>query len=214
MERITIFQKFTKIIGQRTLAQIIEAIRIGAYKKEINKIRKAIQRGDKESADQMKKQLLGFTVSGHFDGGRRMEFLRQYYPYIILDIDQLGTNKIADIQSKLKSIDSALAGFISPSGRGYKVIVKTDAIQENHRIAFEQVVDYYEQVLDLEIDRSGRDITRLCFFSFDPGAFINEDASVFKIDNASELNEKKLDSGSVEYQDIFEECVQKMNQRS
>ena len=114
-----------------------------------------------------------------------MQFLKEYYPYVILDIDQLSTDEIADIQNKLKSIGSALAGFISPSGRGYKVIVKTDAIQDNHRKAFDQVVDYYEQILDLEIDRSGKDITRLCFFSYDPGAFINEEASIFKIDSLS-----------------------------
>ena len=213
MERITIFQKFTKAIGQRTLAQIIDAIRIGVYKKEINRIRRAIQKEDKEAADQMKKQLLGFTISGSFERGRRMEFLRQYYSYVILDIDQLSTDKITNVQSKLKSIGSALAGFISPSGRGYKVIVKTDAIQDNHRKAFDQVVDYYEQILDLEIDRSGKDITRLCFFSYDPGAFINEEASIFKIDSGSESIGNNLDPISVEYQNTFEECVQQMNKR-
>jgi hypothetical protein len=39
---------------------------------------------------------------------------------------------------------------------------------------------YYENLLKLEIDKSGKDLTRLCFYSFDENLYYNENATVFE----------------------------------
>ena len=67
----------------RTLSQIVTGIRGNHYKEAIFQISKAVGRGDKEETDKLKKGLLGFTVSGEFSGGRRMEFLKKYNPFVI-----------------------------------------------------------------------------------------------------------------------------------
>lgn len=75
MQQLTLFYHFTKVAGQRTLEQIIGAIKGNNYKNEVAQIRLALQRGNKAKADKLKKQLPAFTPSGNFNGGRTLEHL-------------------------------------------------------------------------------------------------------------------------------------------
>ena len=58
---------------------------------------------------------------------------------------------------------------------------KKKAAKEHHKEAYKQVVDYYEQALNIDIDTSGSDICRLCFVSYDEDCFINTNADIFKV---------------------------------
>ncbi|MBT4288600.1 MAG: hypothetical protein HOD92_14840, partial [Deltaproteobacteria bacterium] len=40
---------------------------------------------------------------------------------------------------------------------------------------------YYEGLLGVEIDPSGKDVTRLCFFSFDPDLYLNSESKAFPV---------------------------------
>jgi hypothetical protein len=64
-----------------------------------------------------------------------------------------------------------LAAFVSPSGDGLKVICRPRTrfplTIENHLKAFNLCADYYELLLGVKADRSGKDVGRLCFVSFD-----------------------------------------------
>jgi hypothetical protein len=60
---------------------------------------------------------------------------------------------------------------------------------EHHKLAFQQVSDYYEQALQLEVDPSGKDVSRLCFMSYDPDCFRNINAEPFNVN--IEHNEPK-----------------------
>jgi hypothetical protein len=52
---------------------------------------------------------------------------------------------------------------------------------------------YYEKLLNLSIDKSGKDITRLCFFSFDAELYLNANAKTFVIINASEVPQTTIE---------------------
>ena len=86
METISIFKNFTKVVQSLPLPEIVDLIRGTTYQNRILNIRQAIEKGDQDLADKLKKSLIGFTVAGTFEGGRRLEFLKNYYPYIILDM--------------------------------------------------------------------------------------------------------------------------------
>ena len=88
MKQITIFRNFTQVIGSRTLPEILKAIEQGVYREEVLAVRRAVRRGDRKIADETKKQLHAFTISGRFEGGRTMTNLKEYYPFVILDIDK------------------------------------------------------------------------------------------------------------------------------
>jgi hypothetical protein len=65
-----------------------------------------------------------------------------------------------------------MALFTSPTGTGLKAIVPTEAIdQKSHKASFDAYNNHY-QGLGLPVDASGKDITRLCFASYDPNLWI------------------------------------------
>ena len=104
MHQITILKNFTEVVQHLLLPEVVALIRGANYQKEILSIRQAINDQDKDLADKLKKRLLGFTVSGRFEGGRRMEYLKQYNPFVILDIDWLDIKDVASVVDKIKSV--------------------------------------------------------------------------------------------------------------
>lgn len=63
--------------------------------------------------------------------------------------------------------------FRSPSGDGLKWIIPVDLEEYNHGDYFHAVSTYILQRYMVQIDKSGRDISRACFLPYDPNAFIN-----------------------------------------
>lgn len=181
MYKITVFKNFVQILGNRTLAKIINAIQIGVYQDEVLAIRRMVERGDKKGADEIKKQLLAFTVSGCFEGGRTLEKLKAYNPFVILDIDNLKTQEVKTLKPEIEKIKYTRAAFLSPGGRGFKIIIEVDSTQDKHAEAFRQVSELYESKLHIQTDKSGKDITRLCFFSFDETAYYDNQSAIFQV---------------------------------
>ena len=132
-----------------------------------------------EAYNKAKKSLPAFTPSGKFVGGRKLDFLTEYSKFIILDIDKLSTTDLQKSKSIAAQSEFTYACFISPSGNGLKILVKINSDKANHKEAFLLVQAHYESILKLEIDKSGKDLTRLCFYSWDENLYLNENASTF-----------------------------------
>ncbi len=63
--------------------------------------------------------------------------------------------------------------FVSPSGDGLKWIIPVELEKVSHQEYFRAVANYVRQTYKLEIDQSGKDISRACFLPNDPTAYIN-----------------------------------------
>ena len=181
MKNISLFENFIKEVGSLSLAKIIEQIRGNKYKKSVSEIRKLVEIGDMERAKQVKKTLVAFTVSGLFEGGPKMDFLKTYNPFVILDINNLDPHFLRYLIFRIKHIEFTKAVFVSPGGRGLKIIVEVDSKMRKHDLAWHQVRDFYEDQLDVAIEKKGDNITRLCFMSHDPDAYLNPKSSVYKV---------------------------------
>lgn len=186
--QLTLFYHFNKVAGHRTLEQLIQAIQGNHFKDQVARIRHLAAKGKGQQASNLKKQLPGFTVSGHFDGGRTLEHLVEYTHFIVLDFDKLEPAQLEKLKSDSRQDRFSMAGFTSPSGNGYKIVVQVDSDQQNHGDAFQQVSKYYTEFLSPQLegvggglDRSGKDITRLCFLSHDPEAWFNPNKEVFPV---------------------------------
>ena len=70
------------------------------------------------------------------------------------------------------NFDTILA-FISPSGDGLKWIVKIDLLKNTHLEWFTAIQRYVRATYQLEIDKSGKDVSRCCFLPYDPEVYIN-----------------------------------------
>ena len=175
----TIFKNFNEPTEQKDILKILDDIKTGVYRNAITYLRKSLADNKTEAAERAKKSLPAFTPSATFKGGRKMEFLTHYNALVVLDIDKITPEKLAECKSILNSSEYVFAYFVSPSGNGLKIFVKVDSGKDEHKDAFLVLQKYFEELLQVEIDKSGKDITRLCFCSFDPELFVNENSEVF-----------------------------------
>ena len=67
-------------------------------------------------------------------------------------------------------------------------MVKVDIKKEDHKETFLAIQKHYENLLNQEIDKSGKDITRLCFYSFDDNLYQNENAKTFVTSSEVEMS--------------------------
>lgn len=175
----TIFKNFNEVTEQKDILKILSDIKIGVYQNAITYLRKYLADNKKEAAERAKKSLPAFTPSATFNGGRKIEFLTNYNALMVLDIDKLEKEKLQQCKTKIRMDDFVFASFVSPSGNGLKIFVKVSSEKEQHKETFLKLQRYFEELLQVEIDKSGKDITRLCFFSYDPELYLNENASTF-----------------------------------
>ncbi len=63
--------------------------------------------------------------------------------------------------------------FVSPSGDGLKWIISIDITEATHQNFFQAIANYIKEVYQLEVDKSGKDISRACFLPHDPEVYIN-----------------------------------------
>ena len=184
---ITIFKNFNEVVEHKTIPTILEEIKTGKYKPGIIYLRKSLAEKKEEAYNKAKKSLPAFTPSGKFVGGRKLEFLAEYSNCIILDIDKLNKEQLQNAKNLAAQSEFTYACFISPSGNGLKILVKINSDKANHKEAFLLVQAHYENILKLEIDKSGKDVTRLCFYSWDENLYLNENASTFVTSSAVEM---------------------------
>jgi hypothetical protein len=194
---LTIFRNFIEVVNQKSLEEISEIIKDGIFRKQIESLQQTLNEKGNEAYSTEKTNLLAFTPSGKFEGGRKPEFLKEYSKMIILDIDKLDLEQLSIIREKANGNSYTHCCFSSPSGLGLKIIVKTRSKLEKHKQAFNIVKLYYEGLLGVEIDPSGKDVTRLCFFSSDPELYFNPESQDFPVSqekvNHTQTFQKQVD---------------------
>nr|WP_315150904.1 VapE domain-containing protein [uncultured Flavobacterium sp.] len=178
---VTIFKNFNEVVEHKTISTILEEIKTGKYRPGIIYLRKSLAENKTEAYNKAKKSLPAFTPSGKFVGGRKLEFRADYSSCIILDIDKLSAADLQNAKHLANQSEFTFASFISPSGNGLKILVKINSDKANHKEAFLLVQAHYESILKLEIDKSGKDLTRLCFYSYDENLYYNENAKIFSV---------------------------------
>lgn len=177
--KFTLFQNFNEVINTVPVEQIVTEIKEGTYKSQILYLRKSLEQGKMEPYEKAKKSLLAFTPSATFKGGRKLDYLQNYNQIIVLDIDKVEKNKLVEIKQKAIELSTTFVAFISPSNNGLKLFIKVSTNQEEHKNTYNIVKEFYEKELEIEIDKSGKDITRLCFYSYDPEIYFNTNAEIF-----------------------------------
>jgi len=157
--------------------KVLEQIKKGFWKKQIEDIQYQVNSGNTKQANELKLKLPAFTISATYNGKRKKENVESYSGLLHLDYDKL--DNIQDIKSKIISNPYTYAAFVSPSGKGLKVLVKCDNDLSTHTYAFNALRSYYDNLLDVESDKSVKDVLRLCFVSYDSDMYLNENSKVF-----------------------------------
>lgn len=203
---ISYFDNIRNKAKPETLNNILAAIKNGDNETEIVALRKAKSESEIQYG-LLKNNLPAFTPSGSFKGTHHIKNLQEYNPLIVLDIDKVGEAKVAELKAKAASVEYTYAAFISPSGDGLKILAKTDSTKITHEDIYNLLSGYYESELGIEIDKSGKNINRLCFLSFDPELYLNEESMVFQNTNTTEIPVFSENPYSVDINKVFENVI-------
>ncbi len=196
---------FQKRCNISNIYEELSKIKNGYYKEQILKCRDCLNKGNIIEYKKQKKNLSAVTFSGIFKDSRKTEELINYSKVLVIDIDNVDNRHIENIKHELFSFDFVFSCWLSPSGSGIKVLIKLDSDSNYHKIAFDQVTEQIESISKLEIDKSGSDLTRLCFVSYDENLLLKSGAKIFQINTSLILvNESKV-KNSTNKENIIEQ---------
>jgi hypothetical protein len=132
---------------------------------------------DKSKRDEAKRNLPAICFSGTFKK-RADSSIQEHSGFICLDFDNYKTTKEVLEAKKILTKDKYVYSvFISPSGKGLKVIVKIPKDVERHTQFFLSLEKHFDSP---QFDKTSKNISRACFESYDPLLYINENSLVWE----------------------------------
>jgi len=188
MSEITIFKsiKDTSTPFYREIGLILDRIKDGKSKEVVNAIR---NEKDKEKMNKLKSTLPAICFSGTFNK-RNDSSLIDHSGFICLDFDGYANKKeVMEARNRIISDQYVYSCFISPSGNGLKVIVKIPKDSMNHKHYFNSLQDHFN---DDHFDTTSKNISRVCYESYDPLLYINEKSLIWT-DMAQEIKQYSVD---------------------
>src|SRR5690606_4674664 len=171
--KISAFKKVTDVNNpyNRDVFKCLQRIKDGNSASSILALR---QTGDKS----IKENLPCYTFSGVFSTRSKVG-LKKHSGLIALDFDKLGTkDEVHWYKDSVCDDPYVFSAFISPSGDGLKILIKIPPVESDHELYFEALKKYFNND---SLDDSGKDVSRLCFESYDPDIYINPDSELCTI---------------------------------
>ena len=157
----------------RPVEVILKRIKDGSSKVLCKKIR---TEKDKEARNRLKQELPAICFSGSFNK-RADNSIIEHSGLICLDFDNF--KKKQDMLSKKEELTKdkyTFSVFVSPSGNGLKVLVKIPAQEEGHKNYFLALEKHYNSP---QFDKACKNISRVCYESFDPLLFYNPNSKTW-----------------------------------
>jgi len=176
---ITIFKNIKEVDAPfyRDVSVALDRIKSGANKDTIKIIRSCKDKGER---NEYKKLLPAICFSGQFNK-RSDSSLILHSGIICLDFDDYEKKKDMLQDKEMLCKDKYVYSvFISPSGNGLKVLIKIPQDPDNHVNYFNALSKHFDSQ---HFDKTCKNLSRVCYESYDPLIYINENSSVWdKID--------------------------------
>jgi hypothetical protein len=161
---------------------VLMGIKNGRWKDQIEELRST-------GNAKLKDLLPAATFSGVFDKERKDSNIKIYSGLITIDIDEKKESKVRNIKKSASEDPFVYACFLSPRG-GIKMLIKVDAEAKHHKFSsYEVIKNWVQDNYNVVVDRSGSNMSRLCYVSYDPTLHYNPDSEVFTIE-VKEVQEK------------------------
>jgi|TARA_R100000479_G_scaffold65066_2_gene30971 hypothetical protein len=129
----------------------------------------------RDTGDKQKKlQLPVVLFSGTFST-RRDDDIFEHSRLVVIDLDNVD---VESVKRQLGTDDYVFSCWASPSGNGVKALVQISN-PERHEDHFRALEKYFEKTYGLEVDGTGKNLSRACFESYDPELIVQMGAKVF-----------------------------------
>lgn len=154
----------------RILLRFFDIIRQEKFKSQIDLMR-TFHDTDKSKYDELKHKLPICLFTGRYSNFSNSGLL-QSSNLVVIDFDKIPSNDMSSQWSLITKDPYTFAAFVSPSGKGYKVIVKVENNPDNatHSEYLNALKVYYNSPY---WDNNCFGISRACFLSSDPSIYIN-----------------------------------------
>lgn len=189
--KVTIYQGFSKVKGEISLDELFQSIRSDKYTKKVLMIDYLTKEGKVAEANNRKRQLDFFTVTACYVEKRLAGSIKWYNDLITIDIDGLSDEQVVTLRPLIEQESATVGCFLTPKRHGFKIIacLQTAAatelrktflianpmpyrqLEKYHAAIYELTRIRYEQLLGIQVDTSGKDVSRGLFASFDSQAF-------------------------------------------
>ncbi|MGE0560469.1 MAG: DUF3987 domain-containing protein [Flavobacteriales bacterium] len=137
------------------------------------------QTANKEQQNEIKASQLDYvTFSGIFTK-RANNGLVQHSSLFCIDLDNL--NNVEETKSSIIELLPPSLMFLSPSGKGLKIVYKININDATHLVYFKAFEQFFKQQMNVVIDEKCKDIPRACFLCYDSEAYLNNEAEVLDI---------------------------------
>lgn len=183
---ISLYKSNKDTIGSvSNLYEVLNTIKSHRFKNITEEIR---SKDNKRERDYIKSKLKAATFSGVFSSRSKQNCI-DASGIVCLDFDSL--EDVCKVKNLLIKDNYCLACWVSPSGNGLKLLVKIPLVigDERYKEYYNAALDYYKS---FNPDISTKDISRLCYISYDPDIFINERSIVFKQKKISVISKPKV----------------------
>lgn len=197
--RVSYQEHFWSEIKETSLSIVLKEIQSEKHGQYTNFLREFYFSGDKENYGLHKRKLPVVTFCGTYELERTKEHLNKYNYLVVLDIDKLGSTELERVKDVLLKDQYVFSFWESPSKDGLKGLVhlkyKFDiyefGIDPSHKIAFNQLRNYFFEKYNVDLDKSGSDITRLCFISQDKELVLKDQIESFSVEKKSDGDSQK-----------------------
>jgi hypothetical protein len=177
------------------LLEFLNGIKTGSIQRDlIEQIRSC---KEKKKRMKLKESLSNIIPTGLF---RDASDKGQLKPsgFISLDADN-----VEDVDSMKEDITKicpfVFSAFKTVSNNGLKILVKIPSDPTLHKDLFKALEDYFYENYGLKIDRSGKNLSRRVYASYDPDLYLNPDSEIFN----NLKTEGKSETSTTHYEDGF-----------
>jgi len=167
---VSFYNSIRETVPSKTLSIdfIIEAIRIGTWEEIVLKAREDLS---------LKQNLPCFTPTGVFERRTKKQLIC-FTGLICFDIDNI--SNVLHAKAQISQVPWVRSAFITPSGQGLKVLVKTDVEIGCYQQSEKAIAWVLQEDFGLIRDGRATGISQPQYVSFDPHIYYNENSEIFK----------------------------------
>ena len=152
------------------LVYIHNLIKYDHYEEQTQKLRTI---SDPKAARKYKANNFNYvTFSGTFSKRKDISIIK-HSGLLTIDFDHIKNIEKLKIDLLADEYFDTEIMFTSPSGDGLKWIISIDLNLDKHAVYFNAISNYIKCTYNIEVDKSGKDISRACFLPHDKNVFLN-----------------------------------------
>ena len=199
-ENVSSNERSAFVTLEGTAKSISQSMRL---KEKTLNAREALRNGKKDEYDRIKKFMPAVTPHARFEGSRKKDSEYTLTGLIMLDFDDLETERAKQLIEKAKTVPWVCLAYKSLSNKGLHLLIRYSPVEKS------SFTDCYLGIMNIakyyfceEPDKACKDVTRLMIVNYDSEVYYNPEAEEFDFSAILSLQKIKEMTSLNHYLDI------------